>query len=71
MSTIELQARELAFRSHEGVEVALLWWKEDDRLAVSVVDLAAGDAFVVPVAGERPLDVFEHPYAHATRLGIV
>jgi hypothetical protein len=71
MSTIEVDARELAFRARNGLEVTLFWWEDDDRLAVSVVDHASGGAFVVPIEDERPLDVYEHPYAHAARRGIV
>jgi hypothetical protein len=62
--------RELAFRAQNGVEVTLLWWRQANKLAVSVVDQTAGDTFVVPVGEERPLDVFHHPYAHAARHGI-
>lgn len=71
MSTIRAEARELAYRASDSIEVLLLWWQEEDRLAVSVVDHAAGDAFVVPVGGERPLDVFRHPYAYAARQQLV
>jgi hypothetical protein len=39
---------------------------------VSVLDTKAGDAFSVEVReGERPLDVFHHPYAYASQRGIV
>jgi hypothetical protein len=71
MSTIEVNARELAFRAQNGLEVTLFWSQEDDRLAVAVLDHVSGGAFVVPVEDERPLDVYEHPYAHAARRGIV
>jgi hypothetical protein len=70
VSTIESVGRELAFRAQNGIEVTLLWWAEDDRLAVSVVDQASGGAFVVPVGAERPLDVFQHPYAYAARQAV-
>jgi hypothetical protein len=71
MSTIEVDPRELAFRTRNGLEVALLWWRDDDRLAVAVVDHTSGGAFVVPVEDEHPLDVYEHPFAHAARRGIL
>jgi hypothetical protein len=70
METVENEVRELAFRAQNGVEVTLLWWKAENRLAVAVVDPAAGDSLVIPVGEARPLDVFHHPYAHAARHGI-
>jgi hypothetical protein len=63
-------ARELASRTSDGVEVTLLWWPAEDRLTVCVVDTKLGDAFELEVEGERPLDVFYHPYAHAAFRGI-
>jgi hypothetical protein len=42
-----IDARELAYREQDGLEVALLWWQgADDRL-------------------------FDHPFAHAARAGLV
>jgi hypothetical protein len=58
--------RELDSRTNDGIHVRLLWRKHDGRLWVDVVDTKAGEAFTVDVHdGERPLEVFHHPYAHA------
>jgi hypothetical protein len=62
--------RELAYRVSDGLEVRLLWSKDDDRVAVRVADGRTGDAFELPVVDANPLDVFHHPYAYAAFEGI-
>jgi len=58
--------RELDTRVTDGVQVRLLWCGHDGTLWVAVLNTRTGDAFCVEVhAGERPLDVFHHPYAYA------
>lgn len=57
--------RELAYRANDGIEVSLLWEPRDDSLVVSVADEKTGEAFELRVEGERPLDVFYHPFAFA------
>jgi hypothetical protein len=58
---------ELAVRSSDGLEIALLWYADEDRVAVSVHDTRSGDFFEVPAPRERALDVFHHPYAYAAQ----
>ena len=63
--------RELDTRTSDGVQVALLWCEREDRLAVSVNDTRTGAAFLLEVRdGEKPLDVFHHPFAFAAWHGI-
>jgi hypothetical protein len=63
--TIEL-VRELDHRVNDRIDVWLRWRTSDDLLFVEVADDRTGERFVVEVAeGERPLDVFAHPYAYA------
>jgi hypothetical protein len=58
-------------RISDGIHVRLVWSKQDDRAAVAVGDAKTGDAFTVEVRnGERALDLFHHPYAHAALRGI-
>jgi hypothetical protein len=63
--------RELDHRVSDGIDVRLLWSQRDGRVLVAVADAKTGDAFSVEVRdGERPADVFRHPYAYAaTRRG--
>lgn len=64
--------RELDSRFSDGLQVKLLWCEDDDRLWVSVLDTKTRDAFCVEVGeGERPLDVFHHPFAYASSHRIV
>jgi hypothetical protein len=68
---IPTSIRELDSRTNDGIHVRLLWRKDDGRLWVDVIDTKAGEAFGLDVHdGERPLDVFHHPYAYAAHHGI-
>ena len=55
---------ELAMRESDGIQVSLLWCRDDDSLKVVVVDFAAETAFELEVGSAPPLDVFNHPYAY-------
>ncbi len=58
--------RELDYRVSGGIQVRLLWHEDDERLWVAVQDSGTGESFRLEVRrGERPLDVFRHPYAYA------
>jgi hypothetical protein len=59
------QIRELAQRLSGGVEVLLLWHPKDERVELSVRDLADGTSFHMEVAPGDALDAFRHPYAYA------
>ena len=62
---------ELAFRSCEGIEVALLWNSASNNLTVTVHDSKVGESFELPAHPERALDVFNHPYAYAAARGLM
>jgi hypothetical protein len=63
--------RELDHRSSDRIDVWLLWREHDNKVLVSVADEKSGDQFTIEVRdGERPLDVFNHPYAYAAWHGI-
>jgi hypothetical protein len=69
--TASSPARELDHRAADGVEVALLWYPSNDIVSVQVVDAKAGEAFELVLGdGDRPLDVFRHPYAYAALRGL-
>ncbi len=59
------QTRELAVRESEGIQVRLLWHPNEHALTVSVEDSRVGVGFRLPVAPDRALDAFYHPYAYA------
>ena len=58
--------RELARRSGDGIDVALLWDSGDDRVFVVVDDERRGERFSIAVGNDRALDVFHHPYVYRT-----
>jgi hypothetical protein len=63
--------RELDHRTNDRIDVWLLWREHDNQVLVSVADDKTGDRFTISVRdGERPLDVFHHPYAYAAVHGI-
>ncbi len=58
--------RELHSRRSGGALIRLMWCVSDSRVFVTVNDHQTGEAFSVQVPqGERPMQVFEHPYAYA------
>lgn len=60
--------RELDSRLTDGLHVRLWWDPEADQVWVSVLDTRSGDAFNVEVReGQRPLDVFHHPFAYVPK----
>lgn len=63
--------RELDHRTSDRIDVWLLWRESDNQVLVSVADEKTGDMFTIELReGERPLDVFHHPYAYAAFHGI-
>jgi hypothetical protein len=68
---VEALLRELDHRRTDGIDVWLLWREDDNQVLVSVADDKTGDRFTIEVrAGDKPLDVFHHPYAYAAYYGI-
>jgi hypothetical protein len=58
-------SRELAHRSHDGLEVTLLWDPRSNQVSVDVVDDRHDNSFTLAVHPESALDAFNHPYAYA------
>jgi hypothetical protein len=63
-------ARELAYREGPDTEVTLLWHPDDDTLTVTVVHAHTGESFVLAAGHDEVLDVFMHPFAHASFRGV-
>ena len=57
---------ELAHRSSNGIDVALLWSRTTNSLYVAVADIRTGDRFTVDAPADQALEVFNHPFAYAT-----
>jgi hypothetical protein len=57
--------RELDYRLVNGLQVQLWWDPETGCIWVSVRDARTANQFLIEVRdGERPLDVFHHPFAY-------
>jgi hypothetical protein len=55
---------ELDSRRSGSIEIALVWNRRTNRLAVVVRDEADGSEWRVAVDAERALDCFHHPFAY-------
>lgn len=58
---------ELAQRQNDGIEVTLLWSRDDDSVAVHVRHLRSGKTFELPVEPDRALDAYYHPFSYTPR----
>ena len=58
-------SRELVCRESDGVHVLLLWYPDEDAVAISVGDSHVGRGFELLVDSQRALDAFYHPFAYA------
>jgi hypothetical protein len=62
---------ELAHRAGDGIQVLLLWHRDDGGLSVVVDDLRGGGSFELAADnGREALDAFYHPFAYAAARGI-
>jgi hypothetical protein len=63
--TTTAQARELAHRSGDGLDIRLLWDAVQDAVTVAVADSKTGERFEVAAPRARALHAFNHPFAYA------
>ena len=61
----QLVLTELAQRSQDELQVTLLWDARWNDVSVEVVDMRETGCIRFPVARQRALDAFYHPYAYA------
>jgi hypothetical protein len=59
--------RELARRVTGGLEITLYWDAHDNTTSIEVHQTATAETIAFPVAGDRALDAFHHPFAHLPR----
>jgi hypothetical protein len=62
---------ELARRFSSGLEVTLLWHRDDSNAHVRVIDVRTEEAFELTVAGENALEAFTTPTPTRARTGDV
>jgi hypothetical protein len=56
---------ELAQRRTDGLEITLVWARDDDSVHVTVVNERTGRIVDFPVDRAKALDAFYHPFAYA------
>jgi hypothetical protein len=61
---------ELDRRRSGRLEISLMWHPVTDTVSVLLRDLDTGAAFPIPVARDRALEAFHHPYAYAASVGV-
>jgi hypothetical protein len=59
--------KELAYRESNGLAVTLYWHSGTNRVSVTVEDASSGELFELEARPAEALDLFHHPYAHASR----
>ena len=69
--TDDISRTELASRETSGVVVRLFWTRSTSLVTIAVDDPANDDYFEL-ILGEddQALDVFHHPFAHASARGV-
>jgi hypothetical protein len=69
--TDETWRTELLSRESSGITVKLFWSRATNIVTVAVADEPNNEYFELVLSDdERPLDVFDHPYAHAAARGL-
>jgi hypothetical protein len=58
---------ELAQRQNDGIEVTLLWSRDDGSVAVQVRHLRTRRTFELHVQPDRALDAYYHPFSYTPR----
>ena len=56
--------RELDRRTHDGIDVSLLWDPRTKGVSVAVTDTRQGGSFAIGIEPEDALEAFWHPYAY-------
>jgi hypothetical protein len=59
------EVREIASRESDGLTVVLCSHPREDAVTLAVSDSRNGERFQLPVASDRALEAFYHPFAYA------
>jgi hypothetical protein len=65
IASLNSEARqELAQRVAGGLEITLYWEAHDNTTSIEVHQKGTAETIAFPVATDRALDAFHHPFAH-------
>jgi hypothetical protein len=69
-SAVDSTRAELDQRKSGTLEVSLLWHRDLDAVSLTIRDDRSGKSLEIPVARDRALQAFRHPFAYAASIGI-
>jgi hypothetical protein len=58
---------DIATRSGGGIEVTLIWNREEESLIVFAYDALTSEEVAIAVTGAEAAEVYQHPFAYAHR----
>ncbi|MCW2523121.1 MAG: hypothetical protein JWO63_1456 [Frankiales bacterium] len=61
---------ELDYRRSGALEVSLLWHRDLEALSLTIRDGGSCHSLELPVAHDRALQAFQHPFAYAASIGV-
>ncbi|MCW2657585.1 MAG: hypothetical protein JWR06_1778 [Jatrophihabitans sp.] len=61
---------ELDYRRSGAFEVSLLWHRDLEAVSLNIRDSRSCRSLELPVAQDRALQAFRHPFAYAASIGI-
>jgi hypothetical protein len=69
-STMDTAIVELDSRHSGAVDVSLLWHRDLGAVSLTIRDSWSGQSLELPVAHDRALRAFRHPFAYAASIGV-
>jgi hypothetical protein len=61
---------ELDYRHSGRLDLYLLWHRDLEAVSLTIQDSRSGRSLELPVANDRALQAFRHPFAHAASIGV-
>ncbi len=58
---------DIATRRGGGIEVALIWNRDEKSLVVFAYDATTDEEVAIPVSADEAAEVYQHPFAYAHR----
>jgi hypothetical protein len=68
--TMDTTIVELDSRISGAFEVALLWHRDLEAVSLTIRDSGSCRSLELPVAQDRALQAFKHPFAYAASIGV-
>jgi hypothetical protein len=69
-TTMDITIIELDYRNSGAFEVSLLWHRDLEAVSLIIRDSRSCRSLELPVAHDRALHAFKHPFAYAATIGV-